>query len=76
MAAIIASARLAAAHEGDAELIVTVAYDGGGRTDIPLDRHASDALMQQCQAQQLEELVGQSWRQVRDALSASYNRFQ
>ena len=76
MAPSIARARLAAAHEGDAELIVTIRYDNGGQADVPLDLHASNALLSACKAQGLEELVGQDWQHVRDALRQSYNRFQ
>jgi hypothetical protein len=71
----IAKARLAAAHEGEAELIVTIRYDNGGKTDVPLDRHASNALLTACAAEGLEDLVGQDWRHVRDALKQSFNRF-
>jgi hypothetical protein len=72
----IARVRIAAAHEGSAELIVTVAHDGGGNSEVPLDRHASEALLNICKADALDELIGQSWQQVRDALSVSYNRYQ
>jgi hypothetical protein len=72
----IAKVRVAAAHEGSAELIVTVAYDGGGNSEVPLDRHASEALLRNCQADGLDELIGHSWQQVRDALSVSYNRYR
>ncbi len=76
MSATISRVRLAAAHEGTAELIVTVTYEGGGVTQVPLDRHASDALLQACDASDPDQLVGSSWTAVRDALSRSYNRFQ
>ncbi|MFP6816399.1 MAG: hypothetical protein VB948_03415 [Pseudomonadales bacterium] len=76
MAAKIARVRIAAAHEGAAELIVTIAYDGGGNSEVPLDRHASEALLNICKAGELDELIGQSWQQVRDALSISYNRYK
>lgn len=76
MPAAITKVRLAAAHEGLAELIVTVGYDSGGQTDVALDRHASDALLNLCRATKLEQLVGEDWQRVRDALSQSYNRFQ
>jgi hypothetical protein len=76
LAAKIAKVRIAAAHEGAAELIVTVAYDGGGNSEVPLDRHASEALLLSCEAGTLDELIGQSWQQVRDALSTSYNRYK
>ena len=75
MPATISCVRLAAAHEGSAELIVTVLYDGGGVSDVPLDRYASEALMQACEVEELDQLVGKSWVMVRDALSVSYNRF-
>ncbi len=72
----IARIRLAAAHEGDAELIVTVGYDNGGSTEVPLDHFASDALLSQCKASSLDELIGQDWQHVRDALHHSFNRFK
>jgi hypothetical protein len=76
LAAKISKVRVAAAHEGAAELIVTVAHDGGGNSEVALDRHASEALLSNCKAGTLDELIGQSWQQVRDALSVSYNRYR
>ena len=70
------SARVAAAHEGSAELIVTVAYPGGGTADVSLDGPASAALMNACDATSLDELRGASWESVRDALTISYNRYR
>lgn len=72
----IKSVRLGAAHEGIAELIVDIQFDNGGVTEVPLDSHASQALMDACKATTADELVGQSWEHVRDAISSSYNRFQ
>lgn len=66
---------MAAAHEGSAELIVCVRYDGGGTIDVPLDRHASEALLQACAVSEPDQLIGESWSKLRDALNASYNRF-
>lgn len=74
--ATISKVRLAAAHEGTAELIVTLQFDQGGQSEVALDRHASEALLHSCDAQSMDELIGQSWQQVRDALSTSYNRYQ
>jgi hypothetical protein len=75
MAASITHIRLAAAHEGTAELIVTVGFDGGGKSDVPLDRFASEALLSDCNASGPDELIGQSWQRVRDALTVSFNRY-
>ncbi|MFK7916357.1 MAG: hypothetical protein AB8B93_20760 [Pseudomonadales bacterium] len=76
VAAAITKVRMAAAHEGLAEMIVTVGYDSGGHTDVALDRHASEALLELCSAANPDQLIGQNWQHVRDALSKSYNRFQ
>lgn len=71
----IVAARLAAAHEGIAELIVEIRYPNGGVSEVPLDQHASEALMQACAAETADELVGHGWEKVRDALQVSYNRY-
>ena len=75
MSAKIKQARVAAAHEGVAEMIVTIEYENGGMTDVALDRSAVDSLLTNTNATGLEDLIGISWEQVRDALSASFNRF-
>lgn len=72
----IRSARVAAAHDGVAELVVFIEYDTGGVSEIVLDEIASRALMDSTGAQTADELVGQSWEHVRDALAVSWNRFQ
>jgi hypothetical protein len=76
MSASIKGARVVAAHDGVAELIVTIVYDNGGQTEVTLDATASDALMSSCSANTITELDGHSWQKVRDALSLSYNRYQ
>ncbi len=71
----ISQVRVAAAHEGDAELIVTLTYANGGQSEVVLDRMATDALMTSSQAASVEGLTGVGWEQVRDALAVSWNRF-
>ena len=66
----------AAAHDGEAELILRIRYENGGSSEITLDQLASTTLMESCQASSLEELQGHSWEKIREALRASYNRFQ
>jgi hypothetical protein len=73
--AVIANARVAAAHEGTAELVVTIRYSNGGTSEIALDAIATEQLMQSCEATTLDGLHGQSWKKVQAALSASYNRY-
>lgn len=71
----IRNVRIAAAHEGIAELIVDIEYDTGGVSEVALDHIASQALMDSTGATTAEELIGQSWEAVRDALAVSWNRF-
>jgi len=73
--AVIDSVRIAAAHEGVAELVVTLRHDNGGVSEIALDQLASSALLEACDASLPEQLAGHSWEKVRDALSVSWNRF-
>lgn len=76
MAAWIRDARVGAAHEGIAELIVTMEYDNGGTSEVTLDQMASTALLRACEANTIEDIKGQPWEKVRDALQVSWNRFQ
>ena len=67
---------MAAAHEGIAELVVSIEYQNGGTTEVALDQMATSALMDSCNASSIEDVKGQSWDKVRDALQVSYNRYQ
>lgn len=73
--AAIIGVRLAAAHDGDAELVVTLRYENGGETQVTLDHFAASHLLDACGARDPEALVGQGWEHVRNALEASSNRF-
>lgn len=75
MEACIDEVRIAAAHEGDAELVVTLRHGNGGRSEVALDRFATQALLQACQATNPDALIGVGWQAVRDALSQAFNRF-
>jgi hypothetical protein len=71
----IKSVRLAAAHEGVAEMILDIEFENGGTSEVCLDHSSSIALMEDCKASSAEELVGHSWEKVRDALTQAYNRY-
>ncbi|MDA0760926.1 MAG: hypothetical protein O2949_04795 [Proteobacteria bacterium] len=73
MSAWVSDVRLAAAHEGIAELVVTLTYDNGGESHIPLAPEVSHILMTRCAAASAQDLIGQSWTHIRDALSEAYN---
>ena len=73
--AVISQVQIAAAHDGDAELIVTLTYDNGGTTLVTLDEYAVRALFDACGTSVPEDLIGASWERVRDALVASSRRY-
>jgi hypothetical protein len=73
--AFIRNARIAAAHEGIAELVVTLEHANGGLSEISLDQIATAALLDICQVSHAEQLQGHGWHKVRDALTVSMNRF-
>lgn len=73
--AVIEGARVAAAHEGHAELVVNIRHSNGGSSEITLGAVAADLLMQSCNATSLEQLNGQSWQKVQAALVASHHPY-
>ncbi len=73
--AVITRVQVGAAHDGAAELVVTLRYENGGETLVPLDAAAVVRLMSGCAAKDAGALIGQGWERVRDALEASSNRF-
>ena len=73
--ATIVDARVAAAHEGVAELVVVLRHGNGGKSEVALDQLAAAALMEACNADEPAELAGHSWERVRDALGVSWNRY-
>ena len=73
--ATICDIQIAAAHDGEAELHVTLEYGNGGRTHVTLDEFAARSLLANCQAETPEDLIGADWVHVRDALIASSQRY-
>ncbi len=73
--ATISSVRVAAAHEGVAELVVTLTHGNGGSSEVALDSLATSALLSGCDASNPDQLIGVPWQKVRDALSVSWNRY-
>lgn len=73
--ATVSQVQIAAAHDGDAELIVTLSFENGGRSLVSLDEFAARALLAACAADSAEGLIGANWEQVRDALVASSGRY-
>lgn len=74
-AAVICEVRVAAAHDGVAEMVVTLRHPNGGTSRVSLDERAAAALFRACNAATLDELTGASWEQVREALQVSWNRY-
>lgn len=73
--AVIETVDVAAAHDGEAELVVILRFENGGRSRVALDEAAARHLFEACGAQSPDALVGAGWEKVRDALAASSARF-
>ncbi|MBF32920.1 MAG: hypothetical protein CME85_04515 [Henriciella sp.] len=75
-AAVIKHIQIAAAHDGIAELIVTLEFANGGQSLVTLDEYATRTLLQSAGTDDPEDLTGKGWELVRDALAASSARYQ
>lgn len=71
----ISHVEIAAAHDGEAELVVTLTYENGGRSLVTLDEYGARALLDSCGTSNADGLIGASWEKVRDALVAASSRF-
>jgi hypothetical protein len=65
------AAELAAGHDGQADLIVSLRFDNGRVSRVTLDTVAGLRLMRNCGATQYSELVGHSWRGILEGISCS-----
>ncbi len=73
--AVISHVRVAAAHDGVAEMVVTLRHDNGGLSDVTLDETGAAALFAACGSATAEELIGHGWEKVQHALTVSWNRY-
>tara|TARA_B100001093_G_C26246871_1_gene766857 strand:- start:339 stop:563 length:225 start_codon:yes stop_codon:yes gene_type:complete len=74
MSATVQDAEIAASHDGAAEVLLTIKHENGGLTRVPLDYFAVSKLMESCQADSIEGIIGTNWDKVRDAIQASHNQ--
>ncbi len=73
--AVISQVGIAAAHDGEAELVVTLTFANGGQSLVTLDEFAARTLLAISNCNTADQLIGVGWDRVRDALIASSNRF-
>jgi hypothetical protein len=73
--AVISAVRIAAAHDGEAELVVTLTFANGGQSQVTLDEFAARTLLAISNTSSADHLIGVGWNLVRDALIASSSRF-
>ena len=52
---------------------MSLEFSNGGHSDVPLDQGAGARLLRSCGVDEIDELIGQSWVHVRDAISGAYN---
>lgn len=60
----IADARVAPGHDGEAVLVVRVEHENGVIDSVTLDARCAQKLMEDCQAESAEQLAGQPWRRL------------
>ena len=73
--ATISNVHIAAAHDGEAELLITLIFANGGQSQVTLDEFAARTLLDSTNTGTADQLIGVSWDRVRDALIASSSRF-
>jgi hypothetical protein len=73
--AVISRIDIAAAHDGEAELVATLTHGNGGQSSVSLDEFAARTLFASANVTSADALIGVSWLHVRDALIASSSRF-
>ena len=73
--AVISRVQLAAAHDGEAEMVVTLRYEDGGEALGPLDEHAVRVLLESYGANDPDELGGKGRGPVRGDMGGSSNLF-
>jgi hypothetical protein len=73
--AVITRVAVGAAHDGAAELVVTLHFENGGETLVSLSADAAGHLMSACGARSQDALLGQGWERVREALEAASRRY-
>jgi hypothetical protein len=67
---VIADARVAPGHDGDAVLVVRIAHENGVVDSVTLDAACAARLMADCRAETAEQLAGQPWSRLLAVLEA------
>jgi hypothetical protein len=62
--AVILGAQIVAGHDGSAELLVRLRHPGGQVGSVLLDVEAGLRLIEACDADGPDGLIGQSWRKI------------
>ncbi len=64
---VIIGAEIGAGHDGSAELVLTLRFGPERITRVTLDTDAGMRLMRSCDARDIADLSGHSWRKVLEA---------
>lgn len=66
--AIIEAAEIAAGHDGEAELVLSVRYQNGVVGNVVLDAGVGFELMRNCGVDTIGALAGHSWRKILEGM--------
>ena len=73
---VIAAATVSPGHGGQAELVVEVRFENGGRNSVTLDADCARKLMQDCAVERVQDLCGHPWQRLLDVLDESESTAQ
>lgn len=62
--ATVLAADIAAGHDGEADLVISVRYENGVVGSVTLDADSAFEIMQSCGAASSADLVGRPWRDI------------
>jgi hypothetical protein len=62
--ATVLAADIAAGHDGEADLVITVRYENGVVGSVTLDADSAFEIMQSCGAASSADLAGRPWRDI------------
>lgn len=65
---VIVDAVVTPGHDGQAQLVVRVAYENGAIGSVTIEARSARKLMEDCGAASAEDLRGQPWRRLLDVL--------
>lgn len=62
--AMVLAADIAAGHDGEADLVISIQYENGVVGTVTLDAESAFDIMESCGAKSSADLIGRPWREI------------